>query len=334
MKFTVFLFFAFLCSWSFRVNGQQIHYSQFFLSPHTTNPAEIGLFEGTARVGGIYRAQWLGDIQVDGFSTPSLYVDAPIIRGFRDIDWIGIGAGGYFDAAGLSPLKTTNINLGLTYHFSIDKDQESILSLAVQYGNTSKSVDPNLIFEEQITGTGALDLQSLVSDNVSYTEWGAGINWKQRMNDRMQLDLGFAMYAINEPGMNLIGGSDSLSNVIPRKSVTSGQFLIDINEKIDLEPMFIIQSIQADNEMLIGLNGYRKLNNGSSVQLGLGYRLQDAVVAYLGLMNDNYRLGLSYDFTVSDLADYAPVTFEIGGYYLIKKYKKPDLHPFIFCPRF
>ena len=38
--------------------AQDIHFTQFYMSPMTTNPANAGKFEGTARIGGIFRGQW------------------------------------------------------------------------------------------------------------------------------------------------------------------------------------------------------------------------------------------------------------------------------------
>lgn len=319
----------------YSANAQQIHYSQFFLSPHTTNPAQVGLFEGTVRFGGIYRGQWLGNLAESGFNTPSIYVDAPVMPGIRKQDWIGVGGGLVNDAAGVAPITTTNFNIGLTYHLALGDEQFNVISLGVQTGSSRKNISPNLTFEDELRLLPTREANDLIGQPEGYADWAAGINWRQKMNDRMSFNLGYAMYHINEPEVSLLQAADSIRQPrIPRKSVASGSFMININEGWNLEPMFLIQSIVSDNEMLIGLNGYKMLKNEKQAQIGMGYRLQDALVFYLGLQTPNWRVGMSYDLTTSQLSDYNPVTFEIGGFYILKKYKEPEIKPYIFCPRF
>ncbi|MEN9416069.1 MAG: hypothetical protein RLZ62_2373, partial [Bacteroidota bacterium] len=49
--------------------AQDIHFSQYNMSPMTLNPANIGGFEGTARISGIYRSQWTSIMSRDQFET-------------------------------------------------------------------------------------------------------------------------------------------------------------------------------------------------------------------------------------------------------------------------
>ena len=84
---------------SLPIIGQDIHFSLFHMSPLTLNPAQTGAFSGTARIGGIYRDQW-GSVINDQFTTPSFYIDAPVIRGFGKYDWVGGGVVSYTDKVG------------------------------------------------------------------------------------------------------------------------------------------------------------------------------------------------------------------------------------------
>ena len=97
---------------SYTLTGQDIHFTQFTMQPMTLNPAHTGAFLGSLRVGGIYRSQWASVIDNE-FSTPSAYVDVPLIKGFRNRDWIGVGVSFFQDKAGSLGLKTTG------YHFSL-----------------------------------------------------------------------------------------------------------------------------------------------------------------------------------------------------------------------
>ena len=84
------LFFAFI-SLSVATNAQDIHFTQFYLTPLNTNPAYTGAFEGTFRLSGIYRDQFAGVLNSNPFRTPSFGVDAPLIKGLGKRDWIGVG---------------------------------------------------------------------------------------------------------------------------------------------------------------------------------------------------------------------------------------------------
>ncbi|MCB0576411.1 MAG: type IX secretion system membrane protein PorP/SprF, partial [Saprospiraceae bacterium] len=55
------------------LSAQDIHFTQFYMSPLTTNPAMSGKFEGTVRIGGIYRGQWASVLSgSDSYKTPSV----------------------------------------------------------------------------------------------------------------------------------------------------------------------------------------------------------------------------------------------------------------------
>ena len=59
-------------------NAQDPHFSQFFASPLTLNPALTGKFDGTLRVAGNYRNQWPAFNNV--YTTSTLNVDFSILN--------------------------------------------------------------------------------------------------------------------------------------------------------------------------------------------------------------------------------------------------------------
>ena len=110
------------------LHAQDIHFTLFDMSPLTLNPALSGAFEGTARLGGIYRAQSFDAVNVEQYETPSFYIDAPIIRGFRKQDWIGVGVAFYSDKAGRLGLETSGALLTASYHFALDQNRNNMLT--------------------------------------------------------------------------------------------------------------------------------------------------------------------------------------------------------------
>ena len=122
----------FVCLSFTMITAQDLHFTNFRLAPLTINPALAGAFEGTIRVGGVYRGQWL---DVDGYTTPALYADAPIIKGLRKNDWVGVGISFFSDQAGIGNLTDTGGGLNVAYHFGIDdKNIRNNIAVGVSWG--------------------------------------------------------------------------------------------------------------------------------------------------------------------------------------------------------
>ena len=114
--FTAFILFAITGT----VQAQDIHYSLYNMSPLTLNPAHTGAYNGTYRIGGIYRDQYRS-ITSQQFSTPMIYIDAPIATlGKKQLHWLGIGGMFYQDNAGLAALKTNSFQLSAALHLALD----------------------------------------------------------------------------------------------------------------------------------------------------------------------------------------------------------------------
>ena len=62
----------------FNADAQDPHFSQFFASPLTLNPALTGKFDGTLRAAGNYRNQWPAFNNV--YTTSTLSVDFSILN--------------------------------------------------------------------------------------------------------------------------------------------------------------------------------------------------------------------------------------------------------------
>src|SRR5436853_6938673 len=80
-------------------NAQDPHFSQFFASPLTLNPALTGKFDGTLRVAGNYRNQWPAFNNV--YTTSTLSVDFSILnKVLPETDTWGVGIIALTDKAG------------------------------------------------------------------------------------------------------------------------------------------------------------------------------------------------------------------------------------------
>src|ERR1043165_5579267 len=94
MRRVVFLFFCF--GYILQAQAQDPHFSQFFSSPLTLNPALTGKFNGNIRASGNYRNQWPTINRA--YTTATLSLDMPVMRThISPNDTWGVGIMGYTD---------------------------------------------------------------------------------------------------------------------------------------------------------------------------------------------------------------------------------------------
>lgn len=321
-----------MCLGSTLVKGQDIHYTLFNDSYLTTNPALTGSFYGSFRIGGIFRDQWYS-ILPNEFVTPSFYLDAPIMKGFRKGDWIGAGVSFFNDQVGLGNLKSSGVYGSLAYHFALDKKANSVFTIGVQGGSVSRSVDVNnLLFEDNIlTGGGSADAANI--ENANYIDINAGALFKSKVNDDTRMSIGFAVNHIGSPKYNL-NSKDSVS--LNMLATLHGGLDFNMNDKWDLSTGLYLQKIAGATTVAgQGVLGY-KFNEEKDITLrgGLGYRFGDAAQLIVGADIKSVRIRAAYDFNANGLSG---VTNNQGGFelaisYIGKIFKKPEVKPTVLCP--
>jgi hypothetical protein len=292
-------------------------------------------------------------------------VDAPIIRGFRKRDWVGVGLVVFSDKAGILGLTHTAAKLGASYHLALNKKGTTYLTLGAQYGQASRRLNPDKArFAEGFLNKGGsdynqnldVDFANLNRDQSSWTDIDGGIVLKSRLNKQMDFSIGYAMYHIDRGQYGLItgggggggggtgggtgGGSpQQSSDEIARRSVATGQFNIKMNDKLTVSPTFIYQTMAGAHDEIIvqGLGSYL-FNEEKDVTLlfGLGYRFRDAVHPMFGAQIKSLRVGLAYDVNISGLSADTNLRggFELAANYIIKIYKPAVVKTKVLCPRF
>lgn len=330
------LFIGLMLSWT--VEAQDIHYSQYHLSPLTTNPAMTGAYEGTFRIGGLYREQW-GSILENQFQTPSIYLDAPIIRGFGKNDWIGIGVHVLNDRAGTAALTNLTAMASLAYHLGIGKKANTYLSLGAQGGYVQKRLDQSkLIFKDQfvdgvLVQTTSQDLSNISADNVSYPDFQLGAVLNSYITSKLNMYLGFSAYHITSPEDAFM-----ITNELATRMQANAGMNIDISNKATLSPRVLFQTQAGATETVPQLMLGYHLNPEKSItfNIGAGYRVADAIIPMVGLDIAGFKVGVAYDVNVSDLSSSTNNRggWEIAAAYTAKVYKNPVVKPVLFCPRF
>lgn len=338
------LFFAFFIFG--QTQAQDIHWTMFDMSPLTLNPAFTGAYEGTFRVGGIYRDQW-NSFGVDGFKTPSFYVDAPILMvGKRG--WLAVGGMLYNDEAGSNNLTTLSTMGSVALHLGLNKKSTSVFSIGIQGGMVQRRLKTEgLLFDDQIV-LGDQDMLVSDSENFpllgngdpekSFLDFSAGIKLSSQLNKTSDITVGLNFRHITTPENFLLNGGNRDDQ--PLLFTLHGRFNADLSDKWKISPAFIFQRISSANEIGIQLLPGYTLNekNNMTIYLGPGYRMvdNDAIEAILRFDYKQFRVGAAYDFNTSSLTSVSNGQggFEIAASYIARIFKKPTVKPVIFCPKF
>jgi type IX secretion system PorP/SprF family membrane protein len=341
------------------LRSQDIHFTLFDMVPVIFNPAETGNFYGSFRISGLYRDQWVAVTGFpDEFKTPALSVDAPIIKGFRENDWVGIGAFFYSDKAGSLGLSNTAFKLSAAYHFALNKKGTSVITLGYQTGSVGKRIraakwNEVVLESNNFDPGGATTDPILMIDDAenNFIDHVLGLHFKSQGKTTL-LQLGFAVANISGADASLFGTAGVIGGPggpnpnpnrnrrrSPSKFIGTASFRAQTNSRFALHPKAFVQFLGKASEMVFRMEGEYLLNPQKQYVLrgGLGYRLGDAFQLVAGLdVRDQWKFTLGYDINVSRLT---PASNAIGGFelsvvYIGKIYKRPDPEPILFCPRF
>lgn len=316
--------------------GQDIHFTNNRFAPIQFNASRIGGFEGSMRVGGIYRTQFSSFI-FKPYQTTLIYADAPLNYKLRKNDWTGIGIQFYNDQAGDIKFARTGMSVGASYHLSSDVKYTRVLSLGATYSSyqrTLNSRDANL--PDPLAGKpNGQDLNKISTFNEKYSDVNLGITYTQKLNKTNSFQAGFAMLYFLNATFNGIKenktGKRYNSHLLFRHQLG--------NKKTNLEWSAWHSYIKTASNLSLQLLGDTKLSKKDAddfiLKLGLGYRVGDALQILTGASYHNWNIGISYDLTLSEASEYTNYNgaLELSIYKIILFNKKPKIKPIIFCPR-
>ncbi len=325
-----------LLSASVFIHAQDPHFSQFFSSPLTLNPAFTGKFDGTVRIAGNYRDQWPAFSNV--YTTSTLSVDFDILKNkLPDYDTWGIGVLALTDKAGSGVLTNNYLGLSTSYSKSLDEDGFKQIAVGFQGTYGQKRLDVNkLMFGDQLTQFGFTGITQEIFNrdnlNINYLDVNAGLLFSTSTDLSNNFYLGASIYHINRPKENF---GDGNWNIASRSTISAGGFF-PVSDILTLHTSGIYQYQAGASETVVGGALAAPIDplsqNPSNVYAGLWYRLNDAFIPYIGLEFSGMRIGASYDVNVSGLksASQSKGGIEISLIYV----KRPEGFKGIPCPKF
>lgn len=324
------------------VRAQDPNFSQFFVSPLTLNPALTGKFNGNFRVAGNYRDQWPAISKAFVTSTASL--DFPVLRGkLSDLDTWGVGILAMSDKTANGILSTNMFSLTTAYHKGLDENGLNQIGLGFQATYNTKRLDgTKLNFEDELDQFGGWTIPSgeTINDqqlNLNYFDVSAGVLFNGSTDGFNNYYIGASAYHLNKPRESFAG--DIYYTLNTRYTVHAGGAipLGDATKTIYLSSLYSTQA-GAYNFVAGGAAGFA-LNddpdNPSNFFAGIWTRINnvnDAVIPYIGLEFNGFRLGASYDVNISSLktASQSRGGLEISLIYI----KRPAGYKPVPCPRF
>lgn len=296
------------------VRGQDQQFTQFYASPLTLSPA----FAGTtlqSRAAMNYRNQWANLPKAFVAYTAAFDHYAPEINS-------GFGLMVSHDRAGTGALSYTSVAFNYAYEIKLTRKISIRPALSFGYGSTYLDVD-RLTFGDQLArGDGATqtldpDRNRFTQEPVGAADFGSGL-----LLFSEKFWFGASMFHINEPIQSVIGTDTRL----PRRLSVHGGYKIKLSDagafsnRQYIIPAFNYMSQGMFDQLDIGF--YYEYN---PVTFGLWYRglpgiksnelsyiNHDAVAILVGYEVNNYRIGYSYDVTVSKLSNRSGGSHEIS----------------------
>ena len=293
------------------LNAQDLHFSQFFNSPLSTNPANTGFIpEGDYRLGVNYRNQWSA-IMTLPYKTMSAFGDFQVMKPGNEQSekgWLGLGAIILRDVAGSGNLTSTKIYGSVAYHQPLG--YESLLSLGFNTGWVNKQINTsNLKFPDQFDGKffdNKLPTTAILSStNISYLDMQVGMNYALFPTDNIYVNAGYSVHHVNRPRESFFDNLSD-SNRVPRRHIAFLNGVFKMNDQWLVNPNAYFTMQAKTWQLNIGANAHYNLSgDGEKILIaGLYYRSNDAIIPLIGLGYKDLTFTFTYDATMSTLKNY------------------------------
>jgi type IX secretion system PorP/SprF family membrane protein len=293
-----------------KVEAQDLHFSQFFNSPLTTNPANTGFIpDGDYRLGLNFRNQWSSIMSVP-YKTMSAFGDVQVMKNKFENGWVGLGGVILRDVAGSGSLTSTKVYGSVAYHQLLGFS--SLLSLGFNVGYANKQINTsNLKFPDQFDGqffdnrlpTSVM----LANNNVGYMDMQVGMNYAYFPNDRTYVNAGFSVHHVNRPRESFFQtDAINVDNRVPMRYIGFLNGSFKLNDQVIINPNVYYTQQAGVSELVGGINAHYNLSGDGEYLLMAGtyYRHKEAIIPLVGLGYKDYTFTFTYDATMSSLKNF------------------------------
>lgn len=316
---TIFLV-LFICVSSL-VFSQDPTFTQFYSNPIYLNPAFTGS-NGCPRFVSNFRSQWNG--LTGNYQTTSFAYDQYV----KSISG-GVGIIGLYDSQGQNTIQTSMIGLTYSYHLKVNRKFSIMFGARAAY--FQKFLDWNkLTFGDMIDPRRGFIYQTNETPrggSRGFFDVSSGV-----IGFSKNYFFGIAMHHMNRPDESLILGK---SNLPIRYTAHFGS-----NIRIDRNGRYGVSTFLMPNVIYQYQNGFQEFNLGTYVKFGnltagVWYRTTDAFILSFGYQANKYKVGYSYDLTVSKLGNMiSQGSHEVSLGFNFNCKRKPRAFRTISCPSF
>jgi type IX secretion system PorP/SprF family membrane protein len=304
------------------VFAQDPTFTQFYANPLYLNPAFAGSNK-CPRISMNYRNEWpnLSGNYVTYSSSYDKYVKN--IKG-------GIGLLATYDQQGKGTINTSMIGLIYSYHLKVNRKFTMLFGARAAYYQKSLDVT-KLTFGDMIDPRKGFVLNTGdVLQNASRQFFNASLGV---VGFSKNFYAGLALHHLNQPNESMITNGTSPQKM--RITAHAGAIISLVKgargtKSTSLMPNIIFQYQQGFMEMNIGT--YVKHGN---LTFGAWFRNKDAFILSLGVQTKSFRVGYSYDITVSKLNNGTSYgSHEVSMGFNLSCGEKPVAFRNLSCPSF
>lgn len=312
--------------------GQDIHFSQFYMSPFTLNPAFAGAVYGMAAQVN-YKDQWKS--VGTPYKTYAASYDISFQKSKNAKAFFAAGINFFSDKAGDSKMGTTQANLVGACHVYIDRYTK--IGGGLQIGYAQRSIDYTALqWGNQFDGTyynpSLNSHESQGSSSYAYPDVAAGVVWTYNNlagmkrvveNNDLKANFGLSVFHLSQPKYSYIGDNEKLK----MKFVMHGDILLSVPyTSLGFVPGFMYFKQGGPSEIYVGSlirtklrqkSKYTRDKSSSAFSIGAFYRAKDAAIIALLLEYSHYTIGMSYDINTSALSN---ASVGRGGFELTLRY--------------
>lgn len=307
------------------------HVSQYYMYPMQLNPAMSGTFNGNIRVSAIYRNQWAN------IATPfkTTAISADVNTNYS----LNFGANLLHQTAGDGGYAFTNGYLTLAYKgIKFGENGSQRIQFGVQAGIINRRINPSKFeFGDQWNAVSGFNPSNPTTDNLfvkanTVFDAGAGILYFDGLeNKKANLYFGLSAFHLTNPQDPFI--SNGKKSTIPVRYAVHGGVAITANEQLSVIPNFLFMKQGTAQEIMLGSYFQFYASDYSNILVGANYRVNDALVPFVGIQINSFTIGLSYDATISSLSQYTKSanSFELTLSYISKKGERLK-YDYMKCP--
>ncbi|MEM9991183.1 MAG: PorP/SprF family type IX secretion system membrane protein, partial [Bacteroidota bacterium] len=276
------LVFSLLLLFAFTGQAQDLHFTQYYATPMTLNPALTGALSGKYRFAFQYRDQWRSSLE-SPFSSFSAALDLRFpTQGGRSPLKDAVGAGIQFQTDRVSDLGFSITQMGLfgAFHKSLNERNNQYLSGGIRMAFFQRNVNyQSLNFGDEFDGTTGYTIgtsEALPANNYSYTDLSIGASYTYAPKNGLAVFAGLAYHHVTKPQLSFYYDEEN-----PRASGDS--------------PL------------------YRKLTGHVNIQIPVTARLRITPRANVHLQGPHMEINAGTNFRLA-VGEYGGSAFHIGGW--------------------